>query len=178
MQNLSLWVATVSAVLRVVAATSLDNHAVKSENLKDNINYDAFSIVETWHYKIQNGVEPVYNEYVQGTYRYYGYVCVFPSKTTMMAYSLYFGNRTATSVSMSMAADYPSGSTTVIRVYMDSLSSSPVSTLALNSTGSVTSFVTISTAVTTAQQGLHDVYFTLTSNAFGYPMYFNWFQFK
>jgi len=122
-----------------------------------------------------------YNTGINGTYNSNYYVAIFPQLNASLVYSLdFWTSGKATSVTLCLAAAYPPGVLTEIKIYLDSPSSKPISTLFLTDTGYPFeyTFVNFMTKVTTVPKGIHDVYIIFTPSSPNYFFYFDWFQFN
>jgi len=175
------WVTIATAVFCTTNGIPVENHQESPENLKDYWNWDAFSPVDTCLFKNQTGGLRMYSDEINGTIQFPAFVSIYPGFNSTVEYSLDFSsNRTATTIELGLAADYPPGLVTEINVYVDTTSSPPVSTLYLNGTGYLYTFVTFTADFTIAvqPQGLHDVYFVFAEQSLGYYCNFNWFQFS
>ena len=169
------------AVLRTTKAVPVENHQVSSENLQDYINWSAFGNVYAVYYKSQDGAVPQYNAAINGsTYGAYNFVMIYPYVNPTLIYSLDFGtSENATSMSLGLAAGYPPGVVTEINVYVDSPSTTPISTLYLTDTGYPFeyTFFNFTAKVTATPEGLHAVYFIFTPSSPSFYCNFGWFQF-
>jgi len=175
-----IWVSIATAVLCTTNAAPVENHQMLLKNLNDYSNFDAFSTVHAYRYKSQDGAVTEYNTDINGTYNSNFYMAIFPQLNASLVYSLDFGtSETATSMSLGLAAAYPPGVITVINVYVDSLSSTPILTMKLTDTGYPFeyTFISFTTKVSKVPNGIHDVFFIFTPLSQTYFCYFDWFQF-
>ena len=116
-----------------------ENHQVPSENLKDYMNWEVFSSVDAVYYKSQDGGLIDYNTGINGTCGDENYIYIYPGLNASLVYSLDFGTSgSPTSMNLGLAASIPSGDLTEINVYVDSPSTTPISTVYLTDTGSWT----------------------------------------
>jgi len=180
MQKLLILVGIATAVLCKANVLPVDNHQLPSGNLKDYLYWNAFSDVNAYLYKCQDGAVPYYDPYINGTYISYNCVYIYSEINATLVYTLDFGtSETATSINLGLAASYPAGVVTEINIYVDSKSSTPISTLYLTDTGYPFeyTFINATSKVTATPTGIHDVYFTFTSSNQDHCL-FDWFRFN
>jgi len=178
MKTILFLVGIATAVLCTTNAIPVENHYVASENLNDYLHYNAFADIQATRYKSQDGAFPEYWFNITGAYIDYQFVYIYGQTNANLVYSLDFTtSKIATKISLGLAAAYPEGVVTEINVYVDSPTSTSISTLYLTTTENVYNFANLTATVTNAPKGIHDVYFIFTASNPDTYCHFNWLAF-